>query len=158
MSSLPDPRFFRLALELDAKAGADLCGGQLTRGGNDRLTAVAEVTTGGEGALAFAEKNVAEAAVVAVIIVPSGTTDEVPKAIPSVIEAEDPRLAYALLATAIFKSRFEQPSDDDKNEPQIHAEATVADAACVGPGAVIEAGAVISPTAVVGHGVVIGPG
>lgn len=141
---------------MNAHEAAALAGAQVVRDGGELLTNVADAAGGGSGALTFDEKLKSEPGPSAAIIVTSGQADKVPAAIGTVIEAKSPRLAFALIAQAMFASRFERPADGDDEAAEVHDTADVHPSATISPGARIGANAIISPAAVIGHGVEIG--
>ncbi|MEM0929927.1 MAG: UDP-3-O-(3-hydroxymyristoyl)glucosamine N-acyltransferase [Pseudomonadota bacterium] len=155
--TFPDPRFFSLRKTLTPAEAAEIGGGTLVRRGEGILSSVADAASGGEGALAFAEKPDETLAPATVLIVPDGKADTVPTTVGSVIEASSPRLAYAKIAAALFESKSECGCEDD-TPSKVADSAMVHPTAVVAPGATVADGAVIGPYAVIGHGVLIGAG
>ncbi|MEO1042317.1 MAG: UDP-3-O-(3-hydroxymyristoyl)glucosamine N-acyltransferase [Pseudomonadota bacterium] len=153
----PDPRFFQLHAPLSPADAAGIGDAQLIRDGGLPVTKVADAELGGEGALSFAETLKKPLGLVAIVIVPAGQANEVPEAIPSVLEASSPRLAFAKIASALFASKSETGREMEVPS-SVSDTAIVHPTAVISPGAEIADGVVVGPYAVIGHGVTIGAG
>ncbi|MCQ8185550.1 UDP-3-O-(3-hydroxymyristoyl)glucosamine N-acyltransferase [Parvularcula maris] len=152
----PDPRFFRRNGVLSIAEAAEIGGAEIVRGSGSVET-VAELSTGGDGALVFAEKLKGAPAPAVALIVPEGQASVCEDFPGAVLEARSPKLAFSKIAAAMFTSFAEEGLEGEG--PGERGEACrIHQSAVIDPSAVLGANVVIGPGSFVGPGVVIGDG
>ena len=133
---------------------AELVGGRLRGDGATLIERVASLDAAGEGEIAFVEnQRAAERAAksgASCLIVPAGVECRA----PACIEAENPKLAFALVAAALHPRKRPAPGVDAT--AWVAADARIAMSAYIGPYVRIGAGAVIGERVEVHDGASIG--
>ena len=155
---MPDARFFQSLEPLTVSLLAETIGGQVVRGGDRIVSAVAPLGSADETSVAFmADRKFAAdlaATQAGCIIVPEAAVASVPEGI-AVIQSREAQAAWAR-ASAVFHraitlDRAADPADVCEDDTVMLAPGVV-----VGPGARIGRGARIGANSVVGPGVQIG--
>ncbi len=158
-----EPRFFRALGPFRLGDLAELCAGRL----HDASQAGVEVwhaatlSAGKAGDITFAAsaarlKSVSAAATC--VIAPPDAAGDIAALGPAVMVAEDPQLAFAICADALFELRRVTDGFSAETATRVDPSARIANGAVVGPGAQVGAGVRIEPNAVIGPNVTIGSG
>lgn len=164
---MPDPRFYRRRGPFSVAALARIAGAELDpRAEADRrITDVAPIGEAGPEEIAFLDRggkaqSLPSSRAGALILHPASAA-AAPRGIP-ILLAADPRLAFALVATAFYPTpaarggRHSTASIDPA--AVVASDAEIGVGAVVAEGAEIGAGVVVGPHAVVGAGVRLGAG
>ena len=151
---MPDPRFFDGLPALGVAELAERIGGEVMRGGDRQVSAVAPLASAGPGDAAFLGDRKFVAALgetgAGCVIVPAAAQEAVPAA-ASIIVSDEPQAAWARASAA-----FHRPvSLDAAADPR---EAAEDDSVVFEPGVVVGRGARIGRGTRVGANSVIGPG
>lgn len=150
---MPDPRFFDSLPALSVAELAERIGGEVIRGGDRRISAVAPLASAGEDQIAFLGDRKFAAALAAsaagCVIVPSAFVETAP-ATAAVIVSGEPQAAWARASAALHRP--------------ITLSVSASDGALEDDGVVLEPGVVLGQGVRVGRGsriganTVIGPG
>lgn len=167
MTTGPDPRFFETLSPVTLADAAGLTRATLAHTPNPEqlVHRVSALDQAGAGDAAFAQGARAGAptgAAPTLLFVEAGSADAAAQSFPmtAIAVASSPRAAFARLASALHRSRF----DDGQAANADRAAARIADTARISSTAIIFAGAeigpdvVIGPFAIIGHGCRIGAG
>jgi UDP-3-O-[3-hydroxymyristoyl] glucosamine N-acyltransferase len=151
---MPDPRFFESLPALTAGALAGRIGGDLVRGGDLRVSAVAPLALAGAGDVAFLgdRKFAAQLAATAAgcVIVPPSAVDAAPSG-AAVIASRTPQASWAEASTLLHRGRTLDLTAD-------LAEALEDETVTLEPGVVIGRDARVGRGTRIGANSVIGPG
>jgi len=154
---MPDPRFFDSLPALSVAELAERIGGEVIRGGDREVSAVAPLGTAGGGDVAFLGDRKFIAALgqtlAGCVIVPAAAVDAAP-ADAAIVVSDEPQAAWARASTAFHRTiplsgaDLAAAAEDDTVvfEPGV----------VVGPGARIGRGTRIGANSVIGPGVQIG--
>jgi UDP-3-O-[3-hydroxymyristoyl] glucosamine N-acyltransferase len=154
---MPDPRFFDRLPALSVAELAERIGGEVVRGGDRKVSAVAPLGTAGGGDVAFLGDRKFIAALgqtlAGCVIVPAAAVEAAP-ADPAIVVSDEPQAAWARASTAFHRviplsgADLVAAAEDDTVvfEPGV----------VVGPGARIGRGTRIGANSVIGPGVQIG--
>lgn len=150
---MPDPRFFDSLPALSVAELAERIGGEVARGGDRQVSAVAPLGSAGAGDVAFLGDRKFVAALgqtrAGCVILSAGAVDAAP-ADAAIIVSDEPQAAWARASTCLH--RVVPLSEADRDE-------TAEDETVVfEPGVVIGAGARIGRGTRIGANSVIGPG
>jgi UDP-3-O-[3-hydroxymyristoyl] glucosamine N-acyltransferase len=152
---MPDARFYVSLSPLTVADLASLVGGDVVRGGDRLIQAVAPLALAGAGMVAYLadRKHTAEA---------GETRAEAAICSPALVDALPPRVAIitsreAQAAWARAAGRLHQARDFD-GVAGVHPDAILEEGVVVGPGAVVGARAEIGAGTRIGANTVIGPG
>lgn len=150
---MPDPRFFDGLPALSVAELADRVGGDVIRGGDRQVSAVAPLSSAGAGDVAFLGDRKFAAALAETragcVIVPASARDAAP-ATAAVIVSDEPQAAWARASSALHR-----PVSFHAIDPGVSAEDETVSFA---PGVVVGRGAQIGRGTCVGANSVIGPG
>ncbi|MGV8928235.1 MAG: UDP-3-O-(3-hydroxymyristoyl)glucosamine N-acyltransferase [Brevundimonas sp.] len=150
---MPDPRFFDRQPALGVAELAERVGGEVMRGGDRQVSAVAPLASAGSGDVAFlgSRKFVSTLGETRAgcVIVPAQAIEAVPDA-AAVIVSDEPQAAWARASAA-----FHRPVALDAADPRDVAED---DTVIFEPGVVVGRGARIGRGTRIGANSVIGPG
>lgn len=149
-----DPRFYRLAGPVTAGALAERVSGRVVGDTERAITNVAAAGQAGGSDLYFlsSEPGALTSASGVAIVADDALAARLAEAGASVIVHPGPKAAYAEAVTSFLSLKTHAGPD------RIDAEAEIAGAAVIGPGAVVGAGARIDAHAEIGANAVIGPG
>jgi UDP-3-O-[3-hydroxymyristoyl] glucosamine N-acyltransferase len=150
---MPDPRFFDGLPALGVAELAERIGGEVLRGGDRQVSAVAPLASAGAGDVAFLGDRKFVVALggtgAGCVIVPTAVQEAVPAA-ASIIISDEPQAAWARASAA-----FHRPVSLDAADPR---EAAEDDTVVFEPGVVVGRGARIGRGTRIGANSVIGPG
>ena len=150
---MPDPRFFDSLPTLSVAELAERVGGEMARGGDRQVSAVAPLGSAGAGDVAFMGDRKFAAALGATlagcVIVPAAALTATPAA-AAVIVSEEPQAAWARASAAFHRAVGLDVAD--------HGEAAEDDTVVFEPGVVVGRGARIGRGTRIGANSVIGPG
>lgn len=151
---MPDNRFFETLAPVTVAEIAERVGGQVVRGGDRRIAAVAPLTTARDTELAFlSDRKLADRLTTTgagCVIVAGAFVDKVPAHI-AVIESGEAQAAWARASLLLHRlHRLDQAADP--------AQVVEDDTVLLAPGVVIGAGARIGRGSEIGANTVIGPG
>jgi len=150
---MPDPRFFESLPALSVSELAERVGGEMVRGGDRQVSAVAPLGSAGVADVAFMGDRKFAAALgetrAACVIVPEAALELAPSG-AAVIVSGEPQAAWARASLALHRAI--SLSDPDP------ISAAEDDTVVLGPGVVVGAGARIGRGTRIGANSVIGPG
>ncbi len=150
---MPDPRFFDSLPALSVAELAERVGGELVRGGDRQVSAVAPLGSAGAGDVAFMGDRKFVAALgqtlAGCVILPAAAVEVAPPG-TALILSEEPQAAWARASLTFHRAVPLTEADRDQ--------AAEDDTVVFGPGVVIGAGARIGRGTRIGANSVIGPG
>lgn len=151
---MPDPRFFESLPSLTVAALAERIGGEVVRGGDREVSAVAPLAAAGETDVAFLGDRRFASALAATragcVIVPASAVDAAPEG-ASVIVSPEAQAAWARASTQLHRAI----TLDDAVDP---ADCVEDDSVVLEPGVVLGAGVRIGRGSRIGANTVIGSG
>lgn len=154
---MPDPRFFDSLPALSVAELAERVGGEMMRGGDRQVSAVAPLGTAGIGDVAFMGGRKFLLALgltrAGCVILPAAALEAAP-ADAAIIVTDEPQAAWARASTALHRAI--PLSDADRNLAAEDDTVVFEPGAVVGPGARIGRGTRIGANTVIGPGVQIG--
>lgn len=155
---MPDPRFFVSLPALSAGELAERIGGEIVRGGDRQVSAVAPLASAGAGDVAFLGDRKFVAALgetlAGCIILPASALHSAPAA-AAVILSEEPQACWAR-ASATFHRPVILSGDADRDEVSEDGAVEFEPGVVIGHGARIGRGTRIGANSVIGPGVQIG--
>lgn len=162
---MPDPRFFVSLPALSAGELAERVGGEIVRGGDRQISAVAPLGAAGPGDVAFLGDRKFIVALgetrAGCVIVPAAALEAAPAAV-AVIVSDEPQACWARASIAFHRA---EPLSDAADRSEVVEDGTVVfepgvvvgHGARIGRGTRIGANSVIGPGVQVGRDCVIGP-
>ena len=155
---MPDPRFFASLPALSAGELAERIGGELVRGGDRQVSAVAPLASAGAGDVAFLGDRKFVVALgetlAGCVIVPAAAVEAAPAA-AAVIVSDEPQACWAR-ASSVFHRVVSFSGAADRSEVAEDATVEFEPGVVVGQGARIGRGTRIGANSVIGPGVQIG--
>ncbi len=154
---MPDPRFFDSLPALSVAELADRVGGEMMRGGDRQVSAVAPLGSAGAGDVAFLGDRKFVVALgqtrAGCVILPAAAIEAAP-ADAAIIVSDEPQAAWARASTALHQAI---PLSGADGEPAAEDDTVAFEPGVViGPGARIGRGTRIGANSVIGPGVQIG--
>ncbi|MDP2117647.1 MAG: UDP-3-O-(3-hydroxymyristoyl)glucosamine N-acyltransferase [Brevundimonas sp.] len=155
---MPDPRFFVSLPALSAGELAERIGGEIVRGGDRQVSAVAPLASAGAGDVAFLGDRKFVAALgetrAGCIILPAAALEAAPAA-AAVIVSDEPQACWARASTA-FHRAVTLSDAADRNEAAEDGTVELEPGVVIGRGSRIGRGTRIGANSVIGPGVQIG--
>ncbi len=154
---MPDPRFFDSLPALSVAELAERIGGEVLRGGDRQVSAVAPLGSAGAGDVAFLGDRKFLAALgqtlAGCVILPAAALEAAPADV-AIVVSDEPQAAWARASTALHRAI---PLSGDGREEAAEDDTVVFESGVViGPGARIGRGTRIGANSVIGPGVQIG--
>jgi len=154
---MPDPRFFVSFPALSVGELAGRIGGEMLRGGDRKVSAVAPLETASDRDVAFMGDRKYAAALsqtrAGCVILPARAVEFAPAEV-AIIVTDEPQAAWARASSAFHRAI--PLSDTDRNEAAEDDTVVFEPGVVVGPGACIGRGTRIGANSVIGPGVQIG--